>query len=78
MRQACQDELDEVIRTVSQGVRGLTIGCARCHNHKFDPILQRDYYAMQAIFAGLAYGERRQRGPKMMHGRRSYQNRRKS
>jgi len=64
MRQARQDELDEVIRTVSQGVLGLTIGCARCHNHKFDPILQRDYYAMQGIFAGLSYGERRQRGPK--------------
>ncbi len=62
MRQSRQDELDEVIRTVSQGLLGLTIGCARCHNHKFDPILQRDYYAMQAIFAGLSYGERRWRG----------------
>ena len=64
MRQARQDELDEVIRTVSQGFMGLTIGCARCHNHKFDPILQRDYYAMQGIFAGLSYGERRLRGAK--------------
>ncbi|MGI9474833.1 MAG: PSD1 and planctomycete cytochrome C domain-containing protein [Rubripirellula sp.] len=62
MRQSRQDELDEVIRTVSQGLFGLTIGCARCHNHKFDPILQRDYYAMQAVFAGLSYGERRLRG----------------
>ncbi len=34
----------------------------RCHNHKFDPILQRDYYAMQAVFAGLSYGDRRWRG----------------
>jgi mono/diheme cytochrome c family protein len=62
MRQARQDELDEVIQTVSQCLFGLTIGCARCHDHKFDPILQRDYYAMQAIFAGLTYGERRLRG----------------
>ncbi len=62
MRQARQDELDEVIRTVSQGFFGLTVTCARCHNHKFDPILQRDYYSMQAIFAGLTYGERRLRG----------------
>lgn len=62
MRQARQDELDEVISTVGQAFFGLTVGCARCHNHKFDPILQRDYYAMQAIFAGLAYGERRLRG----------------
>ena len=31
---------------------GITIGCARCHNHKFDPITQRDYYSLQAVFAG--------------------------
>lgn len=64
MRSARQDELDEVIRTVSQAFLGLTVGCARCHDHKFDPILQRDYYAMQAIFAGLRYGSRRLRGPR--------------
>ncbi len=62
MRQARQDELDEVIRTVGQSLLGLTIDCARCHNHKFDPITQRDYYSMQAIFAGLNYGDRRLRG----------------
>ncbi|NND98757.1 MAG: DUF1553 domain-containing protein, partial [Pirellulaceae bacterium] len=62
MRQARQDELDEVIGTFSQSVLGLTVGCARCHNHKFDPILQKDYYAMQAVFAGLQYGNRRWRG----------------
>ncbi|MDA0348578.1 MAG: PSD1 and planctomycete cytochrome C domain-containing protein [Verrucomicrobia bacterium] len=63
MRGARQDELDEVVRTVGQAFLGVTIGCARCHDHKFDPILQSDYYSMQAIFAGLAYGERRHRGP---------------
>ena len=63
MRQARQDELDEVIQTVSQSLFGLSVGCARCHNHKFDPILQRDYYAMQAVFSGLVYGDRRMRGP---------------
>ncbi len=62
MRQARQDELDEVIRTVSQSLLGLTIDCARCHNHKFDPITQHDYYSLQAIFAGLNYGDRRLRG----------------
>ena len=62
MRSARQDELDEVIRTVSQSLLGLSIGWARCHDHKFDPILQRDYYGMQAVFAGLKYGERRHRG----------------
>ena len=63
MRNARQDELDEVLRTVGQGVLGLTVGCARCHDHKFDPIGQSDYYSMQAIFAGLKYGDRSQRGP---------------
>lgn len=62
MRQARQDELDETIRTVSQGILGLTVGCARCHDHKFDPISQKDYYSMQAVFAGLNYGDRRLRG----------------
>ncbi len=62
MRQARQDELDEVVQTVSQALFGLTVSCARCHDHKFDPISQRDYYAMQAIFAGLHYGTRRLRG----------------
>lgn len=62
MRQARQDELDEVIRTVSQAFFGLTIGCARCHDHKFDPITAKDYYSMQAIFSGLHYGNRRLRG----------------
>ncbi|MEZ6060574.1 MAG: DUF1553 domain-containing protein [Planctomycetaceae bacterium] len=62
MRQARQDELDEVIRTVSQSIFALTLDCARCHSHKFDPLTQRDYYAMQATFAGLQYGDRRLRG----------------
>jgi hypothetical protein len=61
-RQARQDELDEVIKTVSEGFWGLTVACARCHDHKFDPIPQRDYYALQAVFSGLRYGHRRLRG----------------
>lgn len=62
MRQARQDELDEVLRTVGQAFMGLTIGCARRHDHKFDPITLRDYYGTQAVFAGLKYGDRRLRG----------------
>ncbi len=41
--------LDDMIATVGRGVLGLTVQCARCHNHKFDPIAQKDYYRMQAV-----------------------------
>ncbi|MEC9131221.1 MAG: PSD1 and planctomycete cytochrome C domain-containing protein [Verrucomicrobiota bacterium] len=53
-----QNELDDMIHTTSSAFLGLTMGCARCHNHKFDPIQQREYYAMQAIFAGVQHGDR--------------------
>lgn len=54
-----QDELDDMVNTTGSVFLGLTIGCARCHDHKFDPISQRDYYAWQAIFAGVHHDERR-------------------
>ncbi len=53
-----QDELADMVNTTGTAFLGLTLGCARCHNHKFDPILQKDYYAMQAVFAGVTHGER--------------------
>jgi len=46
------DYLDDVIGVISKGTLGLTIGCARCHDHKFDPIRQKDYYALQASIFG--------------------------
>ncbi len=45
-----QDSLDDLITTTSLTFMGLTVGCARCHDHKFDPILQKDYYRIQAVF----------------------------
>jgi len=48
--------LDEMIRATSEAFLGLTVGCARCHNHKFDPILQADYYRLYATFAGIRHG----------------------
>ena len=42
------DYLDDMIATVGRGIMGLTVQCARCHNHKFDPIGQQDYYKLQA------------------------------
>ncbi len=53
-----QDELADIINTTGTAFLGLTIGCARCHNHKFDPISQTDYYAMQAVFAGVQHSDR--------------------
>jgi len=49
-RQFALDLADEQIDAVSQGMLGLTIACARCHDHKFDPVPQSDYYAMAGIF----------------------------
>ncbi len=50
--------IDEMIRATSEAFLGLTIGCARCHDHKFDPVQQRDYYALYATFAGVHHGSR--------------------
>jgi mono/diheme cytochrome c family protein len=44
------DELDDLVSTTSNAFLGVTVGCARCHNHKFDPIPQKDYYRIQAVF----------------------------
>jgi hypothetical protein len=53
-----QDELTDMINTTGTAFLGLTLGCAKCHNHKFDPIPQKDFYAVQAVFAGVQHGER--------------------
>jgi hypothetical protein len=45
--------LDDMIATLGRGILGVTVQCARCHNHKFDPIPQRDYYRLQATLFGV-------------------------
>lgn len=50
--------LDEIINATSQAFLGMTVSCARCHDHKFDPIAQKDYYQMYATFAGVRHGAR--------------------
>ncbi len=50
--------LDDVTHHVGQSFLGLTLGCARCHDHKFDPIPTKDYYRMQAVFAKTAFARR--------------------
>ncbi len=51
------DERNERIDAVSRGFLGLTVACARCHDHKYDPILAKDYYAMGGVFASSTYKE---------------------
>lgn len=52
-----EDELEDLIGTVGQGVLGLTVNCGRCHSHKFDPIPQADYYRIKSVFEGVRHGE---------------------
>lgn len=52
-----QDELDDYVSATCTTFVGLTVGCARCHDHKFDPIRARDYYGLTAVFSGLDRGE---------------------
>ena len=51
------DYLDEILGTIGKGTLGLTVNCARCHNHKFDPISQKDYYSLEASIFGYVETE---------------------
>jgi mono/diheme cytochrome c family protein len=52
-RQARADDLDDIVTQVMTAACGVTINCARCHDHKLDPVPQRDYYSLVAVFAGV-------------------------
>ncbi len=56
------DELHDMVSTVGSAFLGLTVGCARCHTHKFDPISQIDYYGTIALLSGVKHGERPNQG----------------
>ncbi|MBK5293701.1 MAG: DUF1553 domain-containing protein [Acidobacteriia bacterium] len=68
LMQRRQELLNDVTDTVGSAFMAMTVGCARCHDHKFDPILHKDYYRLQAFFANtraednlvLASAERKQ------------------
>jgi hypothetical protein len=53
-----EEELEEMVGLVGQTFLGTTANCARCHDHKFDPILQKDYYRLKAVFEGVRDGNR--------------------
>ncbi|AMV20516.1 DUF1553 domain-containing protein [Planctomyces sp. SH-PL14] len=57
-RAARAGDLDDIVTQVITASMGLTINCARCHDHKLDPITQREYYGLWAVFAGVKRGER--------------------
>jgi hypothetical protein len=57
---ARQEELEGLVGTVSQTFLGLTMNCARCHDHKFDPVTQREYYQFAAALAGTYHGDERE------------------
>ena len=50
-------ELDDRVDTLGRGFLGLTVACARCHDHKFDPITTQDYYALAGVFKSSRYVE---------------------
>src|SRR5581483_1733191 len=49
---------DERVDAVSRGLLAMTVACARCHDHKFDPILTKDYYGLAGVFASTMRAER--------------------
>ena len=53
MKAVRQDELEDMVAALGQSMLGLTINCARCHDHKFDPISQREYYQVAALLGGV-------------------------
>jgi Protein of unknown function (DUF1553)/Protein of unknown function (DUF1549)/Planctomycete cytochrome C len=64
-RLARQDALADMLSNSSSVLLGLSLGCARCHDHKFDPLTQRDYYSFQAFLAGVEYEDRPTTDPEL-------------
>ncbi|MDB4338755.1 DUF1549 domain-containing protein [Rhodopirellula sp.] len=56
--QATSETLDDRVDTLSRGILGLTVSCARCHEHKFDPIPQLDYYSLAGVFQNTSVVEK--------------------
>jgi hypothetical protein len=61
-------ELDDRIDTLTRSFLGLTVSCARCHDHKFDPISQSDYYSLAGVFQSTKYDEMLLGPPEVVEG----------
>ncbi len=73
------NDRDDMVMTTISTFQSLTVHCARCHNHKFDPISQKDYYSLQAVFAGVDRADRAFDPDKNINSsRRSLQNEKRS
>jgi len=57
LRTRRQETLDDITNTTGATFLGMTVACARCHDHKYDPITHKDYYRLQAFFANTSYGD---------------------
>jgi hypothetical protein len=64
------NDRDDMVMTTMSTFQSLTVHCARCHNHKFDPITQKDYYSLQAVFAGVDRANRAYDRDAAQHQRR--------
>jgi hypothetical protein len=69
-KQAQNLDRDDMVTTVLTAFASTTIHCARCHDHKFDPITQEEYYALQAVFAGVDRANRPYDPDRAVHQRR--------
>ena len=66
------DELEDRVDTLSRGILGLTVSCARCHDHKFDPIPTRDYYSLAAAYNGAEWSDRMLAAPEVVETHRRW------
>ncbi len=64
------NDRDDMVMTTISTFQSLTVHCARCHNHKFDPITQKDYYSLQAVFAGVDRADRNFDPDRSVHNKR--------
>ncbi len=66
------DELEDRVDTLSRGILGLTVSCARCHDHKFDPIPTRDYYSLAAAYNGAEWPTRMLASPEAIEAHKQW------